>query len=195
VENMYDFKTSEGSVSISHNSGSAQELLRDLKFIYLEPRTGRDPYRHPIIQRAINATWFRNKDDVGVVDHEHFSPMPISIIAITLTVIEWCIGEWSDGTRRDSRWDDAKFQTVYDVHVSLLLDFQAHSPAGLYRLQCDLLRNAREHAGVSPDPVTGLSISPPGPSNAVHQEDNQPNPTGSPDYYDAMGPRIIIDHA
>lgn len=32
-------------------------------------------------------TWFRNKDDVGVVHHEHFSPMPISIIALTLTVV------------------------------------------------------------------------------------------------------------
>ena len=26
-------------------------------------------------------------DDIGVVDHEHFSPMPIPLIAITLTVV------------------------------------------------------------------------------------------------------------
>jgi len=196
VENMYDFKTSHASVSISHNSGSSQELLRDLKFIYPEPRTGRDLYRHPIIQRAIDTTWFRNKDDIGVVDHEHFSPMPISVIAITLTVIEWCIGEWSDGTRRDASWDEAKFQTVYDSHVSSLLDFQAHDPVSLYQLQCDLLRNAREHAGVPPDPVTGSSRFPPGAlQNAVRQEGNQPSPTAPPDYYDAIGPRIIIDHA
>ena len=32
-------------------------------------------------------TLFRNKDDVGVVRHEHFSPMPIPIIALTLTVV------------------------------------------------------------------------------------------------------------
>ena len=32
--NMYDFRTSQASSSISHNAGIAQELLRDLKFIY-----------------------------------------------------------------------------------------------------------------------------------------------------------------
>jgi hypothetical protein len=35
----------------------------------------------------VNTTWFRDKDDIGVVDHEQFSPMPIPIIAITLTVV------------------------------------------------------------------------------------------------------------
>jgi len=37
---------------------------------------------------------------------------------------------------------------VYDSHVSSLLEFPARGTASLYRLQCDLLRNAREHAGV-----------------------------------------------
>ncbi|KAI9451007.1 hypothetical protein BJY52DRAFT_135147 [Lactarius psammicola] len=198
VEIMYNFKTSQAYTSISSNARRAQELLRDLNFIYPEPRTGRDPYRHPIIQRAIDTTWFRNKDDVGVVDHGQFSPMPISIIAITLTVIECCIEEWSDGTRRESSWDDAKFQTVYDSHVSSLLDFQARSRASnrdvLYQLQCDLLRNAREHAGVPPDPVTGSSRFPPGALDDVREEDNQPSPTAPPDYDDTM-PRIVIDCA
>ncbi|KAF8265701.1 hypothetical protein EI94DRAFT_1804022 [Lactarius quietus] len=147
VESMYNFRTSQAHASISYNAGNAQELLKDLKFIYPDPQAGRDPYRHPIIQRAIDTTWFRNKDDIGVVNHEQFSPIPIPIIAITLTVIEWCIGEWSDGTRRYSSWDDVKFQTVYHSHVSSLLDFQARNPASdrdpLYQLQCDLLRNAR----------------------------------------------------
>ncbi|KAH8990981.1 hypothetical protein EDB92DRAFT_1946149 [Lactarius akahatsu] len=86
--------------------------------------------------------------------------MPISIIAITLTVIECCIDEWSDGMQRDCNWDDAKFQTVYDSHFSSLVDFQAQRPTSLYQLQCDLSRNAREHAGVPPDPVTGSSRLP-----------------------------------
>lgn len=46
-----------------------------------------NPYRHPSIQKTINTTLFRNKDDVGVVHHEHFSPMPIPIIALTLTLV------------------------------------------------------------------------------------------------------------
>jgi len=148
VEYMYNFNTSQAPASIIHNTRRTQELLRDMNFIYPEPRTGCDPYRHPIIQRVINTTWFCDKDNIGVMDHEHFYLMPIPIVALTLTVIEWCICEWSGGTRRDLSWDDAKFQTVYGSHVSSLLNFQARGPASLYQLQCDLLRNAREHAGV-----------------------------------------------
>lgn len=199
VENMFKFKTSQSHASISYNARRSQELLRDMTFIYLNPRTGRDPYRHPIIQRAIDTTWFCNKDANGVVYHEYFSPMPVLVIALTLTVIECCIDEWSDGTRRDTSWDDQKFQTVYDSHVSSLLYFQAHSLARnrdlLYQLQCDLLRNAREHAGVLPDPVTGLSRFPPGALDAVcEEEDNQPSPlaTAPPNYNDIPGITIHL---
>jgi len=199
VENMYNFKTSQAHSCISYNTRRAQVLLKHMNFVYPEPRTGRDPYRHPIIQRAIDTTWFRDKDDIGVVDHEHFSPMPITIIALTLMVIECCIDEWSSGTRKSSSWDDAKFQTVYDSHVSSLLDFQAHSPASnrdlLYQLQCDLLRNAREHAGVMPDPVTGSSRFPPGALDAVREEDNEPSPTAPPGYDYHLTPSITIDSA
>jgi len=87
VEYMYNFNTSQAPASKIRNTRRTQELLRDMNFIYPEPRTGLDPYRHPIIQRVINTTWFRNKDDIGVVDHKHFSPMPIPIIAITLAVV------------------------------------------------------------------------------------------------------------
>ncbi|KAH9035123.1 hypothetical protein EDB83DRAFT_1775628 [Lactarius deliciosus] len=195
VETMYHFKTSQAHASISYNAGRAQELLRNLNFIYPEPRTGRDLYHHPIIQRAIDTTWFRNKDDVGVVNHEQFSPMPIPVIAITLTVIECCIDEWSDGTQRDCNWDDAKFQTVYDSHLSSLVDFQAHRPTSLYQLQCDLSRNAREHAGVPLDPVTGSSRLPPGALDAVREEPSPgPSPIAPPNYDDTF-PGITINHA
>ncbi|KAI9434058.1 hypothetical protein H4582DRAFT_1981998 [Lactarius indigo] len=159
VVSMYNFKTSQGQDSISHNARRARDLLSDMNFIYPEFQPGLDPYRHPIIQRAIGATWFRNKSDIGIVDHEHFFPIPISNIALTLTVIQWCIDEWSSGTQGDSSLSmSTRFQTVYDSHVSSLLEFQAHSPArntdALFQLQCDLSRKAREHARVSPDPFT-----------------------------------------
>ena len=47
----------------------------------------RYPYRHPIIQKVINITWFQNKDDDGIVFHDYFTPIPIEVIAIVLTVV------------------------------------------------------------------------------------------------------------
>ena len=45
------------------------------------------PYRHPMLQKAINLTWFRDKDDDGVVFHEYFSPLSVPAIAFILTVV------------------------------------------------------------------------------------------------------------
>ena len=45
------------------------------------------PYRHPMIQKAINLTWFRNQDDYGVFFHEYFSPLSVTAIAFILAVV------------------------------------------------------------------------------------------------------------
>jgi len=187
VENLYHFKTSKAPESIRSNVELAKMLLRDTNFIYHEARDGKgrhSPYSHPIIQEAINVTLFRDENDVGVVLHEHFSPMPIPIIALILTAVQCCIDEWSDGQRKDSSWDEDKLQAVYASHVSALLTFQARGLEGdvdvLCQLQCDLLKKAREHAGVTSHPVIDLEI---------HDQSTPPYPP-PPSYY---APDIVVN--
>ena len=45
------------------------------------------PYRHPIIQKAIDITWFRSVIDVGLLYRNHFSPLPVPAIAFILTAV------------------------------------------------------------------------------------------------------------
>ena len=45
------------------------------------------PYRNSIIQRAINLTWFEDKEDDGVVFYEYFAPIPFETIAFVLAVV------------------------------------------------------------------------------------------------------------
>ncbi|KAI0248434.1 hypothetical protein BJV78DRAFT_1284781 [Lactifluus subvellereus] len=109
VESMYAFDRKQTHESISYNAQLAQTLLKDMNFVYPVRRTGSDRatrktlirfrqqeikdgiksdrYRHPIIQEAINIIWFRDYDDVGVVNRGDSSLMPISVIALTLTVV------------------------------------------------------------------------------------------------------------
>jgi len=197
VETLYHFSTSQAPDSLRSNRERSQMLLRNMNFVYPEPRDGgkrHRPYRHSIVQRAINVAWFRTRDDVGVVNHEHFSPMPVPIIAITLTVVECCIDEWSSGMRQDSSWDDEKFQAVYTSHVSSLFDFKAHSPTSndvLNQLQCDLLKDARVHAGAPPHPITEPGRFPPGALDVIREGRNRsPSPDLPP--YDDL-PEIVVE--
>ncbi|KAF8506732.1 hypothetical protein F5888DRAFT_1644837 [Russula emetica] len=164
VEFSYEFDTSKAPSIIGRNASRAQALLAKMTFIYGEFNFGespRYPYRHPIIQKVINVTWFNDRDDDGIVFYEHFNPIPFVVIALALTVIEWCIDEWSTGTYRESMWTEERCRANYVSHLNSLRDLHTHGPHQegrdfLQKIQCDLLKNARIHAGAPPDPVTGL---------------------------------------
>ncbi|KAI9509442.1 hypothetical protein F5148DRAFT_753623 [Russula earlei] len=195
VESLYGFDTSQAPDSIGRNSRVAQALLTKMAFIYREPNLGGTPchpYRHPIIQKVINITWFQNKDSGGIVFHDHFTPMPIQSIALALTVIESCIDEWTDGTRRESSWDESRYKTVYFSHVSSLNVLRDHDqPQGsdfLAHIQDSLLKDARVHAGAPPEPVTVLPRLLPQNVDAALDDD-------LPAYYDPDNqiPMIVVD--
>ncbi|KAI0294516.1 hypothetical protein BC826DRAFT_1137173 [Russula brevipes] len=178
VESLYGFNTSRAPDSISRNARDAQALLTSMSFVYREPNFGgnpRHPYRHPIIQKAINALWFQNKDSDGIIFYEYFAPIPIQAIALVLTVIECCIDEWTDGTRKNSSWNEERYKTVYHSHVKSLTDLRDYNhPQSvdlLEQMQRELLQNARAHAGAPPEPVTGSGRLHPRAINAALQED------------------------
>jgi len=40
--------------------------------------------------------------------------------------VECRIDEWTDGTRKETGWDEMRFKTVYQSHISSLNDFRQH---------------------------------------------------------------------
>ncbi|KAI0274555.1 hypothetical protein BGY98DRAFT_992531 [Russula aff. rugulosa BPL654] len=85
VESSYEFDTSRAPDSISRNASRAQALLANTTFFYRDFNAGghpRYPYRHPIIQKVVNITWFQNEDDIGlsfmITSHpSHSKPLPL----------------------------------------------------------------------------------------------------------------------
>ena len=50
-------------------------------------RQAKNIYKHPILQKAINTMWFKNKRDEGVVYPDLFSPISVPSIALILTAV------------------------------------------------------------------------------------------------------------
>jgi Domain of unknown function (DUF6532) len=40
-----------------------------------------------MIQKVVNIMWFENEDDIGVIFHDYFAPIPFEAIALVLTVV------------------------------------------------------------------------------------------------------------
>ena len=103
VEVYYDFDASRSNDS--RNADLASALLRDMSFVYCvcpffvtlhflltvtqdNPNKAlHRPYQHPVIQKAINITWFRNSGGDGLVFSKYFSPLPVPAIAFIVTTV------------------------------------------------------------------------------------------------------------
>ena len=46
-------------------------------------------YNHPILQKAVNAMWFKNKRDEGLVYPDLFNPISVHSIALILTAVSF----------------------------------------------------------------------------------------------------------
>jgi len=153
VEASYRFDATE---SINYNATRAKELLTKMAFIYSEPNSNgnsKHPYRHPIIQKAVNLLWFKNKGDDGMIFREHFSPFPVPAMALVLVVIQCCIDEWAEGICKESSWDENRLKTEYISHFRALAEFHesdnGEGGVPLEVIRSDLLKNASDHAEMS----------------------------------------------
>jgi Domain of unknown function (DUF6532) len=110
-----------GFRNLNRNMERVRNLKRNTAFI--DDENGL-PYRHPIIQQAINSIWFRDRRSEGAMFSEHIYPMSYEAIALVLAVvrsfpiymtrsnaelivmpffhkIECCFDEWRGGIRTE----------------------------------------------------------------------------------------------
>ncbi|KAH9983845.1 hypothetical protein BJV77DRAFT_1041173 [Russula vinacea] len=152
VERYYGFETSKAPEGLSHNIELARALKTDGAFSKGDEEHAL-PYRHRIIQQAINIIWFNDRSSDGVVFPNYFNPMPYEAIAVVLTAIECCIDEWSHGPWVKIPFAYGNYKEVYCDHLDAL---KSLSDQGLELRSCDPLRQlrseifnkGRDHAGV-----------------------------------------------
>ena len=108
VEALYGFDSGRSKKAILENRKKAEELKSDKGFVFevsfiiiiyfsfnlINYQVLSDPegkrkgiYKHPIIQKAVNAIWFQNKRDEGIIYPEHFKPISVPSIALILTAV------------------------------------------------------------------------------------------------------------
>jgi hypothetical protein len=91
VEAMFGFESGQNRQTITKNRALVEELKDGYCFVYevrskdVQKREGL--YKGQIIQKVINAMWFANKRDEGVLYPQWFSPISIEMLALVLTAV------------------------------------------------------------------------------------------------------------
>jgi len=160
VESLYGFDSSSARRAMRKNRDRATALTHESAFAYEDPALNQPEgtyaerkgiYRHPIIQKAINATWFANRADEGVIFRQFFEPaISIETIALVLTAVHCCIDEWGPGKQTLVNFTENDYKTVYLSHRDNLRAFDelgddAHLV--LLKLRKRLYAEARFHSG------------------------------------------------
>ncbi|KAF8233249.1 hypothetical protein L208DRAFT_1267700, partial [Tricholoma matsutake] len=131
IETFYGFESGHNHKIIVHNHQIAEELKEGHTFIYkithakLMERKGL--YQSKLIQKVVNAMWFRNKQDKGISYSFYFNPFTIPALALVLTAIECCIDEWITRIKTDIPFTTALYQDVYEDHLCCLECFEKHT--------------------------------------------------------------------
>ncbi|KAF8229109.1 hypothetical protein L208DRAFT_1402691 [Tricholoma matsutake] len=129
VETFYGFESGHNHKIIVKNHQIAEELKDGHTFVYKITHAKlvecKGLYQSKLIQKVINAMWFRNKQDEGITYSSYFNPFTILAHALVLTAIECCINEWITGIKTDIPFTTALYQDKHtgkhDILTNILL--------------------------------------------------------------------------
>ncbi|KAG8762508.1 hypothetical protein FRC12_008984 [Ceratobasidium sp. 428] len=131
--------------AIEYNRQLAIELLPD-NFYYRDPKTKTDPYEHPAIPQFIAAIFFWGSDSLGMAYRDKFNPIPIPAVAMTLTIMQHCLGEWKTGRRVEAALNAGTEARIYDAHLKGLLEYAKPAPGRLRDFRADWYKYCVDYA-------------------------------------------------
>ncbi|TFY56690.1 hypothetical protein EVJ58_g7483 [Rhodofomes roseus] len=182
VESLYGFNDSSAKKAIRENRDRAVALISESAFVYEDPAVNQPDsayterkgiYRHPIIQKAINITWFMNRSDEGILYNRFFGPaIPIETIALVLTAVQCCIDEWGTGKRTGVSFWENDYKPIYLSHKENLEAFDElndNAHRHLLKLRKKLHTEARFHSGAEDIDRSAGTLSRDALSHALQQ--------------------------
>ncbi|KAF8219083.1 hypothetical protein L208DRAFT_1555848, partial [Tricholoma matsutake] len=105
VKTFYGFKSGHNCKIIVKNHQIAEELKEGHTFItHHKLAECQGLYQSKLIQKVVNAMWFRNKQDEGITYNIYFNPFTIPALALVLTAVN-----------------------VYHNHIHCLQHFEKHT--------------------------------------------------------------------
>ncbi|KAG2086371.1 hypothetical protein BD769DRAFT_1681213 [Suillus cothurnatus] len=150
TRSFFGFRSSDSREVIRENRDLAESLKTSSSFVFKDWTAKTGIYKTELLQDGINVMWFANRSNEGIIHNKYFDPMPIEVIALTLTAIECCIDEWLQGIKEDIKFTATTYGSVYQTHLSSLQHFNERTAPYklLTRIRQNLHDVARFHAGV-----------------------------------------------
>ncbi|KIP01315.1 hypothetical protein PHLGIDRAFT_123457 [Phlebiopsis gigantea 11061_1 CR5-6] len=118
-------------------------------------RYAEDPFVLRLLQQAI----FKNGQDIGPQFRAAFDPLPFTVLALLLTVVEFSLDAWESGslnTKLEFRAKDYREQ--YSVHLAELQEWEKSNPEAVLKMRRRMFRRVLELGKITLDGAQGYKV-------------------------------------
>ncbi|KAJ6492429.1 hypothetical protein C8R47DRAFT_918463, partial [Mycena vitilis] len=84
-------------------------------------------FKAPLIQKAANVMYYKNRRDEGVAHPDCFNPFRRQGVAAIITTIENTIDEYATGIKTDIPFTANEYRSIYEGHLKSLDRFAEHT--------------------------------------------------------------------
>ncbi|GLB45954.1 hypothetical protein LshimejAT787_4300010 [Lyophyllum shimeji] len=137
----------------ARNEKKAASLLDETCFHYKNPIAKEGVAQNLLITNTLHNTCFKDKSAVGVLYKSYFNPISLNTLALIMTLIQFCIQEWSTGVKVKGAFTEKSFQTDYDSHLTELKKWKAFSVEVTTNIRKKMSGWLLKLVGVDPNPV------------------------------------------
>ncbi|KAJ7438104.1 hypothetical protein B0H11DRAFT_2105686 [Mycena galericulata] len=114
----YGFDRSAAKKTITSNKAKAEKLLHKMSVHYKDPDARTGYAENKILSSVRKLTTFLKKDSVGALFPSYFDPIPLALIALELSALEFCAKEWSTGMFIQAKFYEKDVADRYEVHLA-----------------------------------------------------------------------------
>ncbi|KAL6302536.1 hypothetical protein BKA93DRAFT_751231 [Sparassis latifolia] len=146
VINIYRFTKDTTKQAVKNNYLLYTHLMDNNRFHYKDIENITGFAQHQIIMSVIQEEWFRGKTDLGIFYESRFRPFSLELLALVITLLEFRISEWSDGSFTKGYLMRRNWKPKYDEHLVKVREWNNLSPEIVKKIRTKMYNCTHSHA-------------------------------------------------
>ncbi|KAF8960928.1 hypothetical protein BDZ97DRAFT_1760386 [Flammula alnicola] len=146
--NVFGFKRGTDAKTVAWNRDLYTKLKTKAAFHYKNPETLSGYAQGKIISEILHAVWFEDTNSQGVTFKNLFDPIPLETLALIFTILDFCLDEWSDGTRVKAKLWGKDIKDRHEIFHKDLAEWAALNVEVVTAIRRKLYTRSCRNAGV-----------------------------------------------
>ncbi|PSS16472.1 hypothetical protein PHLCEN_2v3247 [Hermanssonia centrifuga] len=140
ISKTFGFKKDTSRPAVVESNKTIYRMLQECtpkRLTYTDPEKRSGYAQATFLLEALQEACFKSKKDIGVVFADYFNPLPLPLMALLLTMVEFGVDGWSSGqyVAVDSGFSEKDYAAKYAAHLKQLKDWESVSVSKVKKIR------------------------------------------------------------